>query len=77
MLLVDDSRPLSEVCERVICKDCIMLARFDFGEEVGVATYFDTCAPEVSGNGTSSRRIFAKVAFLFLPLNGVVPNNIS
>ena len=33
--------------------------------------------PEPSGKGTSSRRIFAKVAFLFLPLKGVVPNNIS
>lgn len=41
-------------------------------------TYFDTCgAPECSGNGTSSRRIFANVAFRFLPLNGVVPNSIS
>ena len=34
-------------------------------------------APLPSGKGTSSRRIFAKVAFLFLPLKGVVPNNIS
>ena len=34
-------------------------------------------APEPSGNGTSSRKIFANVAFLFLPLNGVVPNSIS
>jgi hypothetical protein len=41
-------------------------------------TYFDTCcAPCPSGKGTSSRRIFANVAFRFLPLKGVVPNNIS
>jgi len=41
-------------------------------------TYFDTCgAPEPSGNGTSSRRMLAKVALRFLPLNGVVPNSIS
>lgn len=43
-----------------------------------VYAYWDTwIAPEPSGKGTSSRNIFAKVAFLFLPLNGVVPNNIS
>lgn len=43
-----------------------------------VRAYFDTwMAPEPSGNGTSSLRMFAKVAFLFLPLNGVVPNSIS
>lgn len=30
-------------------------------------------APDPSGKGTSSRRIFANVAFRFLPLNGVVP----
>lgn len=42
------------------------------------AAHFDTCgAPEYSGNGTSSRRIFAKVAFRFLPLKGVVPKSIS
>lgn len=34
-------------------------------------------APFPSGNGTSSRKIFANVAFRFLPLNGVVPNSIS
>ena len=40
--------------------------------------YFDICgAPECSGKGTSSRRMFAKVAFLFLPLKGVVPKSIS
>ena len=40
--------------------------------------YFEICgAPECSGKGTSSRSIFAKVAFRFLPLNGVVPNSIS
>ena len=41
-------------------------------------TYFDICGePECSGKGTSSRRMFAKVWFRFLPLNGVVPNSIS
>lgn len=41
-------------------------------------TYLETLgAPFPSGNGTSSRRMFAKVAFLFLPLNGVVPKSIS
>lgn len=40
--------------------------------------YFEICgAPECSGKGTSSRSIFANVAFRFLPLNGVVPNSIS
>lgn len=34
-------------------------------------------APEPSGKGTSSLRIFANVAFRFLPLKGVVPNSIS
>jgi hypothetical protein len=39
-----------------------------------VQTYVETCgAPEPSGNGTSSLKMFAKVAFLFFPLNGVVP----
>ena len=33
--------------------------------------------PLPSGKGTSSLKIFANVAFLFLPLNGVVPNSIS
>ena len=40
--------------------------------------YVEVCgAPLSSGNGTSSRRMFAKVAFRFFPLKGVVPNNIS
>lgn len=44
----------------------------------GKNTYFDTCgAPECSGNGTSSLKMFAKVALRFLPLNGVVPKSIS
>jgi len=33
--------------------------------------------PECSGNGTSSLKMFANVALRFLPLNGVVPYNIS
>lgn len=33
--------------------------------------------PLPSGKGTSSLRMFANVAFLFLPLKGVVPNSIS
>jgi hypothetical protein len=33
--------------------------------------------PDPSGNGTSSRRMFANVALRFLPLKGVVPNSIS
>jgi len=33
--------------------------------------------PAPSGNGTSSRKMLANVAFLFLPLNGVVPKSIS
>ena len=32
---------------------------------------------ECSGKGTSSRKMFAKVALRFFPLNGVVPNSIS
>lgn len=41
-------------------------------------THFDVVgAEEPSGNGTSSLKIFAKVAFRFLPLKGVVPNSIS
>lgn len=37
-------------------------------------TYFEICgAPACSGNGTSSLKILANVAFRFLPLNGVVP----
>lgn len=41
-------------------------------------TYFEMFGdPLPSGKGTSSLRIFANVAFLFLPLNGVVPNSIS
>lgn len=44
----------------------------------GGNAYFDTDGyPEPSGNGTSSRRILAKVALRFLPLKGVVPYNIS
>ena len=40
--------------------------------------YLDICGePECSGKGTSSLSIFAKVAFRFLPLNGVVPKSIS
>ena len=40
--------------------------------------YLDTCgAPVNSGNGTSSRRMFANVALRFFPLNGVVPKSIS
>lgn len=34
-------------------------------------------APDPSGKGTSSLKIFAKVALRFLPLKGVVPNSIS
>ncbi len=38
------------------------------------STYVDTVGlPACSGKGTSSLRMFANVAFLFLPLNGVVP----
>lgn len=33
--------------------------------------------PDPSGKGTSSRKMLAKVALRFLPLNGVVPYNIS
>lgn len=41
-------------------------------------TYLVTCCePDPSGKGTSSLRIFANVAFRFLPLKGVVPNSIS
>lgn len=41
-------------------------------------THFDTFGPPLpSGNGTSSLKMLANVAFRFLPLNGVVPNNIS
>lgn len=37
-------------------------------------THFDICgAPAWSGKGMSSLKMFAKVAFRFLPLNGVVP----
>jgi len=46
--------------------------------QTGDMTYFDICGdPECSGNGTSSLKIFAKVALRFLPLKGVVPYNIS
>lgn len=41
-------------------------------------THFDIWgAPAWSGNGMSSLRMFANVAFRFLPLKGVVPYNIS
>lgn len=46
------------------------------GERVR-GTHFETTAACPSGNGTSSRKIFANVAFRFFPLNGVVPNSIS
>lgn len=55
-----------------------MLASPTVSTNEGKITYFEICgAPECSGNETSSRRIFAKVAFRFLPLKGVVPYNIS
>jgi len=44
----------------------------------GKNTYFEMFGdPLPSGKGTSSLRMLANVAFLFLPLNGVVPNSIS
>lgn len=45
-------------------------------EDVGNmrVAYFEICGDPVwSGKGISSLRMFAKVAFRFLPLNGVVP----
>ncbi len=44
----------------------------------GIEADLDTCGALVgSGKGTSSRRMLAKVALRFLPLNGVVPKSIS
>lgn len=44
----------------------------------GVGAYLEIWGfPDPSGKGTSSLRMFAKVAFRFLPLKGVVPYNIS
>lgn len=78
---LDPSRRFSSLTSSLRMRDLQLLfssVNEVYKMETKVQTDFDIVGtPACSGKLTSSRRMLANVAFLFLPLNGVVPKSIS